>query len=178
MFGSDHHGPAPMVLTPNVDPEEASLEAREVNQYLLAKSYFDCREYDRCAAIFIPTNLTMGPVSASTSPSSIKLKSPAPKKSKTASSTPLSKKSTGQGIPRDKLPRISQKAMFLALYAKFMAGEKRKDEESEMILGPADGGATVNRELIRIASILEDWFIERGSNDGGETTSQGWLEYL
>jgi len=70
---------------------------------------------------------------------------------------------------------LSQKALFLALYAKYLSGEKRKDEESEMILGPADGGVTVNRELNGIATILEQYFGEREARakNGG-----GWLEYL
>lgn len=56
-----------------------------------------------------------------------------------------------------------------------MAGEKRKNEESEMILGPADGGITVNKELNGIGIMLEDWF-KRRSEKSSET--QGWLEYL
>ena len=47
-------GTVPVVLTPNSDPEEARLESEEVSKYLLAKSYFDCREYDRCAAVLCP----------------------------------------------------------------------------------------------------------------------------
>ena len=70
---------------------------------------------------------------------------------------------------------LSQKALFLALYAKYLSGEKRKDEDSEMILGPADGGVTVNKELNGIAAILELYLAERqaASKNGG-----GWLEYL
>jgi anaphase-promoting complex subunit 8 len=32
-------------------------------------------------------------------------------------------------------PKLSQKSLFLALYAKYLAGEKRKEEETEMVLG-------------------------------------------
>ena len=69
------------------------------------------------------------------------------------------------------LPELSQKALFLALYAKYMAGEKRKDEESETVLGPADTGAIVNRESVGISRRLEEYLETNGS--GG-----GWLEYL
>ncbi|KAF3935363.1 hypothetical protein ABW19_dt0210476 [Dactylella cylindrospora] len=50
---------------------------------------------------------------------------------------------------------ISSKAIFLSLYAKFMAGEKRKDEESEMVLGPLDGNVTANKELANLTKKLE-----------------------
>jgi anaphase-promoting complex subunit 8 len=56
-----------------------------------------------------------------------------------------------------------------------MSGEKRKDEDSEMILGPNDGGVTQNKELNGVLAMLEQWFSERqaeGKNGGG------WLEYL
>ena len=59
-----------------------------------------------------------------------------------------------------------------------MAGEKRKDEESEMILGPADSGATVNRELLGLGQRLEELVSERSGHDGDTSSSQGWLEYL
>lgn len=72
---------------------------------------------------------------------------------------------------------MSQKSLFLALYAKYMAGEKRKDEDSEMIMGPMDTGATINKELIEIARRLEDWFQER-TLQGKEAQNHGWLEYL
>ncbi len=58
-----------------------------------------------------------------------------------------------------------------------MAGEKRKNEESEMVLGPADSGVTVNRELPDMANGLEGWFAERAEK-GLEDRGQGWLEYL
>jgi anaphase-promoting complex subunit 8 len=49
--------PIPVVVTSNTNPREARLEAPEVNKYLLAKSYFDCCEYDCCAAVFIPEKI-------------------------------------------------------------------------------------------------------------------------
>ena len=58
-----------------------------------------------------------------------------------------------------------------------MSGEKRKDEDSEMILGPADGGTTVNKELVGLARSLEGWFVDRAVK-GLEGSNQGWLEYL
>ena len=169
----------PVVLTPNSDPEEARLEAEEVSRYLLAKSYFDCREYDRCAAVFVPDNVPLGPISTNTpTPTTLLQTPPSNKKGKgkapASTSTPLPKPKSSAY----KLPPLSQKSLFLALYAKFMAGEKRKDEESEMILGPADGGATVNRELLGLGQRLEGWFSERSGQDDNPSGSQGWLEYL
>ena len=73
------------------------------------------------------------------------------------------------------LEHLSHKALFLALYAKYLAGEKRKDEESEMILGPADGGVTVNKELTELISILGDWLDQR---EAKKLNGGGWLEYL
>ena len=58
-----------------------------------------------------------------------------------------------------------------------MSGEKRKDEESEMILGPADRGSTVNKELVGITRSLEGWFADREAR-GLSGSNQGWLEYL
>lgn len=161
----------PTVVTTNLEPTEAKLEAQELHKYLLAKSYFDCREYDRCAAVFLPSRLPRGTVST-TSPSKAKQPTPSPRKGK-------SKASTNPTIsPRNPFPRLSQKALFLALYAKYMSGEKRKDEDSEMVLGPQDGGATVNKELVGLGRGLEGWFAERKKEGHEERYGQGWLEYL
>lgn len=156
-----------MVISSNRDTGEAILEAREATKYLLAKSYFDCREYDRCAAVFLPFNESREPLTATTPvpPSKGKGKESGP--SPLATPTP----------PRNTLPQLSQKALFLALYAKYLSGEKRKDEETEMILGPADGGTTVNKELVDLGRTLEAWFSDRVAK-GLEDKNQGWLEYL
>lgn len=58
-----------------------------------------------------------------------------------------------------------------------MAGEKRKDEDSEMILGPMDNGSVTNKDLVGIGRTLEAWFDERRIQ-GKEDRNQGWLEYL
>ena len=156
------------------DSEEATLEAKEVPRYLLAKSFFDCREYDRCAAVFLPNV----PIPNVLSPPSPTAKTPTP-----TNTTKGKGKETGtspeaiSGPPSNSLPRLSQKSLFLALYAKYMSGEKRKDEDSEMILGPLDGGATINKELTSIGRSLEGWFAERAAQ-GLESRNQGWLEYL
>ncbi|KAE8348763.1 anaphase promoting complex subunit 8 [Aspergillus coremiiformis] len=156
------------------DPVEASLEARESYKYLLAKSYFDTREYDRCAAVFLPPTIPPVALSAS-SPNQKKRQSLTPQKGKSkASQYPGAKDSS---VARNPYPKISQKSLFLALYAKYLAGEKRKDEETEMVLGPADGGATVNRELPDLARGLEGWLTERREK-GFEDRNHGWLEYL
>ncbi|KAL6235534.1 hypothetical protein BDW75DRAFT_209305 [Aspergillus navahoensis] len=154
------------------DPVEAALEAQESHKYLLAKSYFDTREYDRCASVFLPP--TIPPVSLSTSSPNPKLKSSL-KGGKSQASPHTGRKDNH--AKRNPYPRLSQKSLFLALYAKYLAGEKRKNEETEMVLGPADGGATVNGELPDLARGLEGWFAERRER-GIEDQNHGWLEYL
>lgn len=164
----------PTFLSSNPDPEEARLEAQELPKYLLAKSYFDCREYDRCAAVFIPSILPRGPLA----PMSPNAKTRAPtkaEKGKARESSPSPE--TVSTSLSNALPHLSQKSLFLAMYAKYMSGEKRKDEDSEMILGPADGGRTVNKELVGLARTLEGWFADRAAK-GLEGGNQGWLEYL
>ena len=164
----------PDFLSSNSDPEEAQLEAQELPKYLLAKSYFDCREFDRCAAVFLPSILPRGPL-APTSPNAKARTPPKAAKGKARESSPNAE--TSAVPPSNVLPRLSQKSLFLALYAKYMSGEKRKNEESEMILGPADGGGTVNRELVGLARNLEGWLVDRAAR-GLAGSNQGWLEYL
>jgi len=155
----------PVVVTGNADPEEAQLEAKEINKYLLAKSFFDCREFDRCAAVFLPDTILAGILTTI---------------SKTNVSTPKGKgqENPGSSRPSTVLPKLSQKSLFLALYAKFMSGEKKKDEDSEMVMGPHDGGNTINKQLVNISRYLEVWFNERRIEGGEIVGSQGWLEYL
>jgi anaphase-promoting complex subunit 8 len=76
------------------------------------------------------------------------------------------------------LPKLSQKSLFLALYAKFISGEKRKNEESEMVIGPNDLGTVVNKQLLIVGRFLAAWFEERTTADDEALGSQGWLEYL
>lgn len=163
-------GLPPIVVTGNLDPEEALLEAREINQYLLAKSFFDCREFERCAAVFLPDTVLSGILSGASS----KTNQATPGKGKgkaRVSSKPISTGGSG-------LPRLSQKSLFLALYAKYMSGEKKKDEDSEMVMGPHDGGNVVNKQLVTVSGFLESWFQEHSTESGEVVGSQGWLEYL
>lgn len=159
----------------NQDPLEAALEAQEAHKYLLAKSYFDTREYDRCAAVFLPPMIPPVPLSSVSPNPKASRPSLTPQKDKTKTSPFGGPKNST--TTRNPYPRLSQKSLFLALYAKYLAGEKRKDEETEMVLGPADGGMTVNKELPDLARGLEGWFAERREN-GLENRGQGWLEYL
>jgi anaphase-promoting complex subunit 8 len=160
--------PISPVLTSNNDPEEAALEAKELSKYLLAKSFFDCREYDRCAAVFLPDSLLSSVLNSR------------------SDSTPLTPKGKGKskaaptirGSSAEPLPKISQKSLFLALYAKFMSGEKRKNEDSEMVMGPQDLGTVVNKQLLVVGRYLAAWFEERTNEDHEVPSSQGWLEYL
>lgn len=58
-----------------------------------------------------------------------------------------------------------------------MAGEKRKNEDSETILGPLDGPVTANKEVPGVLALLEEYFNARGGLQE-LTNSQGWLDYL
>ncbi|KAF2663223.1 anaphase-promoting complex subunit CDC23 [Microthyrium microscopicum] len=154
---------------PPQDRRETLLQSKEYHKYLLAKSFFDCREYDRCTAVFLPNTKPRVPTVETES---------TPKK---RVSTKGKDKATALPSPQEpqiedtRLPKLSQKALFFAIYSKYLAGEKRKDEESEMILGPADGGVTVNKELTSLIALLGNWLQERETQklNGG-----GWLEYL
>lgn len=156
------------ILTPNQDADEAALEARELSKYLLAKSFFDCREYDRCAAVFLPDSLLSSVLASRTDTSASPYKGKG--KPKAAESSRPS-----NVVP---LPKLSQKSLFLALYAKFMSGEKRKNEDSEMVMGPQDLGTVVNKQLLVVGRYLATWFEERTADDDEIIGSQGWLEYL
>ncbi|KAL1302977.1 hypothetical protein AAFC00_003294 [Neodothiora populina] len=152
------------------DPAEARLEQHELPKFLLAKSFFDCREFDRCAATLLPNLLPQEPVSRA-SPDVEKLSLSSPSKGKErATSRP-------KAAQKPKTPRLSQKSLFLALYAKYLAGEKRKEEDSEMILGPTDGPVTLNKELTTISVILGEFLDQRGGLESNDA-SQGFLEYL
>jgi anaphase-promoting complex subunit 8 len=154
------------VVTTNTDPYEARMEAKEIHKYLLAKSYYDCKEFERCASVFLPSGLPKAPLSnVQTTPKPQNPFNGRPSKGKDRDS--------GSGRLADDLPNISQKSLFLALYAKYISGEKRKDEESEMILGPADKGSVTNKELPDLARLLESYFSLREGQHG-----DGWLEYL
>lgn len=174
-YGSDTDPDSPMADTPSmrqklpatpVEGLEARLESQELPKYLLAKTYFDCREFDRCVNVFLPGVLPNIALS-STSPQQSKSKTAKGKTKVEPAHRPLASEEGHVGL--------SQKALFLALYAKYISGEKRKDEESEMILGPVDGDATTNHELIGVSRILEKWFHDR---EGKAGSHQGWLEYL
>lgn len=162
-------GLPPVVVTGNIDPEEAQLELKEINQYLLAKSFFDCREFDRCAAVFLPDTVLSGILSTMAVKTSTNTTPKGKGKGKPA------RTSSSAAIP---IPKLSQKSLFLALYAKFMSGEKKKDEDSEMVMGPQDGGHTTNKQLVVISRFLEGWFRERTNENGEAEGSQGWLEFL
>ncbi|KAL2191354.1 TPR-like protein [Thermothelomyces heterothallicus CBS 203.75] len=153
------------VFSPNPDPVEAEREAQELGRYLLAKSYFDCKEFERCAAVFLPEPLLASLLG--TNPNEV--------------ANPKGKgkaKATAALSSEDTLPEISQKSMFLALYAKVIAGEKKKDEETEMIMGPQDSGSVVNKQLVVVSRFLSRWFAQRKADGGDYPPSQGFLEYL
>jgi anaphase-promoting complex subunit 8 len=159
-------------FSPNPDPEEARLEYLEFNRYLLAKSFFDCREFDRCAAVFLPDTVLAGV--AGPRQDGPDATSPAKGKGKAGVHAQPTAASAASAAS---VPRISQKSLFLALYAKYMSGEKRKDEESEMVMGPQDVGTVINKQLLTVSRFLSSYFKER-EEEGDVGGSQGWLEYL
>lgn len=165
--GSDGKHTSP-VFAPNPDQDEATLEARELSKYLLAKSLFDCKEYDRCAAVFLPEALLSSVLASHSDGAAASAQKTKGKAKATASASAAA----------PALPSISQKSLFLALYAKFMSGEKRKNEESEMVMGPQDLGTVVNKQLLAVGRYLAAWFEERTADDEEVPGSQGWLEYL
>lgn len=59
-----------------------------------------------------------------------------------------------------------------------MSGEKRKNEDSEMVMGPQDLGTVTNKQLLVVGRFLATWFEERATEDEEVQSSQGWLEYL
>ncbi|KAI1277194.1 cell division cycle protein-like protein 23 [Xylaria sp. FL0933] len=130
------------------DPAELLLERLETPRYLMAKAFFDCHEFQRCAETLLPAN-----------PPDISVTS-----CRMKSARPPSKK-------------ISQRGLFLACYALLIQGEKQKAEDASQILSPSDTGTVTNKQLARIRSILEQWFaLEKDNASYG--SSQGWLEYL
>ncbi|KAI9886998.1 MAG: Anaphase-promoting complex subunit 23 [Watsoniomyces obsoletus] len=159
-----------VLYAPNKDAYEARLEAREITKYLLAKSFFDCKEFDRCSAVFIQEKFPppIVPVSANSN-----------RKGKGKAPANLSPSSLGISSELNPMPKLSQKSLFLTLYSKFLAGEKRRDEASEIVLGPADGPPTLNKELGGLAQKLSTWCCELAEReDGTAGSSQGWLEFL
>lgn len=161
MLNASWNQPTPNgIFVQNSDRREARLEAAETSRYLLANTYFHCREFDRCTAVFMPDTLPKG--SIPDPPTSSKGKPP-----KTSNPVSVEECSGYLGL--------SQKALFLALYAKYLSGEKRKDESSEQILGPSDSAAAINRELVVINRTLAARFDEQ--REAG-IQGQGWLEYL
>ncbi|EEB08211.1 anaphase-promoting complex subunit Apc8 [Schizosaccharomyces japonicus yFS275] len=58
----------------------------------------------------------------------------------------------------------SSKCVFVALYSKYLVGEKRRDEENDEQLGVNDSAVIVNRELSAIAETLNA-LLNNGNND-------------
>lgn len=142
----------------------------------MAKAFFDCREFDRCAAAFLPTQVAHSTPSHQITSPSRPSSTPSSKHRRTLSSQAASSKAPrpkSQPLPKN----LSQKSLFLALYARYLSGEKRKNEDSETILGPHDGPATANKEVSGIANMLEEYFSARGGLEN-LSNSQGWLDYL
>ncbi|KAI0467710.1 cell division cycle protein-like protein 23 [Xylaria cf. heliscus] len=139
---------------PKRDPSDLLLEQIETPKYLMAKSFFDCHEFRRCADTLLPTSLS-------------------------GHSTIFRNGKSMSSRRHVRVPRKenSQRGLFLASYALLILGEKQKVEDAAQILGPSDTGAVENKQLLYIRSILEKWLI-RHHGQFGHGHSQGWLEYL
>lgn len=150
-----HSLPNPILTTGTV---EQRLELKEVPKYLKAKALFDCHEFQRSAAVFLPSSFLELPTQAS------------------LGKAQQQNKSNVSAFIRN---RVSQKGLFIALYAQFMVGEKLKTEELGQILGISDVGTIVNKQLVPIKRALEVWFNNaQPDNSQQHETSHGWLEYL
>lgn len=173
----DEDASLPNIQTTSRDPREARREAKELPRYLMAKSFFDCREFDRCAAVFLPSQMPHAtPSYEAITPSGVRatpIKETRMPLGSTKSRTQKLKRAPPPPAPKN----LSQKSLFLALYARYLSGEKRKQEESETILGPHDGPSTANKAVPDIAAILEEYFNSRGGLQDF-TNSDGWLDYL
>lgn len=159
--------PATNTNSTDQDRNEARIEAKEMHRYLMAKSFFDCREFDRCANVFLPSSVPYSTPPTKNDPQTphgLNVKSP-------------SRHKPTKPSPASPLKILSQKSLFLALYARYLSGEKRKNEDSETILGPNDGPSIVNKDLPDVLNILEEYFKARGGIENA-TNSQGWLDYL
>ncbi|CAG8849678.1 20748_t:CDS:2, partial [Gigaspora margarita] len=84
-----------------------NIDYIENDKYLLGKSYFDVKEFDRAAFV----------------------------------------------LERCK----SSKCRFLKGYSKYLAGEKRKEEESQDIMGPLDDSKSLNKEIQCLWEEMETW---------------------
>ncbi|KAJ8132810.1 hypothetical protein O1611_g814 [Lasiodiplodia mahajangana] len=131
-----------------MDASESLLELTETPKYLMAKAFFDCHEFQRCAEALLPS-----------SPSALSIAFP---------------KGKAARRPRK---GISQRGLFLACYALLIQGEKEKTEDASLVLGPSDTGTVTNKQLPEIRSVLEKW-LTREKTSSGRGSSQGWLEYL
>ena len=72
----------------------------------------------------------------------------------------------------------SKKSRFLALYARYIAGEKRKEEDSEMVLGPLDGGQAINKEVLPILAAIEVVIAEQAKKREPDTEDDSFLLFL
>ncbi|GKT84956.1 LOW QUALITY PROTEIN: 20S cyclosome subunit [Colletotrichum tofieldiae] len=157
----------PTVFTANADPEEALLEAKEINKYLLAKTLFDSREFDRCAAVFLPDSVFSGVLSSN----------PEGDVQGEGQDKRGGRDDEGRGQQHRTAPAQPEEPV-LGPVRKVHVREKRKDEDSEMVMGPQDLGNIVNKQLNAVSRFLSNWFDERTTDDGEVLGSQGWLEYL
>ena len=139
------------IFSLQTDLVELGLEHNELPKYLMAKAFFDCHEFQRCAAVFLPS---------SSSEYIIPMRNDQRKPKNGKNSTSLYKE-------------ISQRGLFLASYALLMAGEKEKVEELDQVLGPSDTGAIVNKQLAPLRHMLETWFDQAQQETLGNRPSQG-----
>ncbi|KAI1325761.1 anaphase promoting complex subunit 8 [Xylariaceae sp. FL0255] len=137
------------LTTSQRDQSELMLEMRETPKYLMAKTFFDCHEFERCADTLLPG------------------------KNIADASIGFRQKKAVSLEHKD----VSQRSLFLATYALLILGEKEKTEAAGDILGPSDTAMVVNQQIPRIKSILQAW-LDQKTRGSKTTSSEGWLEYL
>ncbi len=107
--------PAPQPYLPQGNnTNDDMINQKENDQLLLAKIYFDCKEFDRAA--FLLKNC------------------------------------------------VGTRATFLRLYSKYIAGEKKKEEESDGVLGSTSGSAS-NQNLLPIMRDIDAYMKKTNTPD-------------
>ncbi|OTB00515.1 hypothetical protein M426DRAFT_65674 [Hypoxylon sp. CI-4A] len=155
----DHHSSFMKLLANHeLHPDEMKLEQREFPRYCLAYSFFKCHEYRRCAAVFLPIRTSKHAIPEKTHGNPLK---------------------GFAGQPGIDGPAISEKALFLSLYALFLEGEKQEREDKGLLLSETDTDAVINKELLYVKRYLREWFKALRNRETMVSLSrQGYLEYL
>jgi hypothetical protein len=132
---------AAAVAKAEVSPGQLTLlqhtSADVSNRYLLAKTYFDIGEFQRCVFVLLPTNEE----AAGGDRSGALLRSP----------------SVGS-----QLRGLAPEELFLKAYALYLAGEKAKEQEALETRDPLDRSLSINPNLKSLKTELTELYLEGG----------------